>query len=317
MFGYIRPLEKELLVREDDLYRAAYCGVCLSLGRLGGQPARLTLSYDAAFLALLRMSLTGECAERRRIKCVRHSCRSREAIVSSRASDDAAAIALLLACGKLEDDRVDERGVLRAGARLAAAALDSAKKKISRSFGDAASAISVGLDALSEAERRADSAESFGLDAAAQINGIMLGDATAAGLDGSAARIMREIGISVGRWLYIIDALDDIDEDRRRGRFNPISVSYGRDRLTRDEALTLSCALAHETETALAALELASPEAETPAEAAAICRNILRLGMPAVAARTLDGVTLHDTEQSIRSQDRSEERALKQNDRPI
>ena len=51
MFGYIRPLECELKVREQQEYRAHYCGVCKAIGKRYGQIDRLALSYDAAFLA--------------------------------------------------------------------------------------------------------------------------------------------------------------------------------------------------------------------------------------------------------------------------
>ena len=62
MFGYIRPLECELKVREQAEYRGVYCGLCKSIGRRYGQLERLTLSYDCAFLALTLFALTGGAA---------------------------------------------------------------------------------------------------------------------------------------------------------------------------------------------------------------------------------------------------------------
>lgn len=58
MFGYIRPVERELRIRESEYYRALYCGICAAMGRLCGQRAMLTLSYDAVFIALLRAAVT-------------------------------------------------------------------------------------------------------------------------------------------------------------------------------------------------------------------------------------------------------------------
>ena len=60
MFGYIRPLECELKVREQAEYRGIYCGLCKSIGRRYGQLERLTLSYDCAFLALTLMAINGD-----------------------------------------------------------------------------------------------------------------------------------------------------------------------------------------------------------------------------------------------------------------
>ena len=59
MFGYIRPLECELKVREQAQYRGVYCGLCKSIGRRYGQIERLTLSYDCAFLALTLLAISG------------------------------------------------------------------------------------------------------------------------------------------------------------------------------------------------------------------------------------------------------------------
>ncbi len=68
MFGYIRPRTQELKVREDTLYRAAYCGLCRCLGKRYGFPARFLVNYDMTFLYLL---LSGQeaCAA-----CAPHFC---------------------------------------------------------------------------------------------------------------------------------------------------------------------------------------------------------------------------------------------------
>ena len=60
MFGYIKTYPPELKVREQESYRALYCGLCREMGRCDGQCARLTLSYDFVFLTLVRLSVTGE-----------------------------------------------------------------------------------------------------------------------------------------------------------------------------------------------------------------------------------------------------------------
>mgnify|MGYP000383949309 CR=1 FL=1 len=78
----------------------------------------------------------------------------------------------------------------------------------------------------------------------------MIGNAAAAGLDGAAARIVRAAASAAGRWLYCVDAADDLAEDRKHGRFNPISLLYGRGTLTPDEALTFSCTLSAELDAA-------------------------------------------------------------------
>ncbi len=292
MFGYIRPVERELRIRESEYYRALYCGICTAMGRLCGQRSRLTLSYDAVFIALLRAAVTGEQPEVSKIRCLRHPFCRRAAAEPCDAVDSAAVICTLLACGKLADDAADERGMRRFGARTAGRFLSRAAGRAGRLAVDAAAAVSNGMRELAEAEQRCSTPESASIDIPAAISGRMIGNAAAAGLDGAAARIVRAAASAAGRWLYCVDAADDLAEDRKHGRFNPISLLYGRGTLTPDEALTFSCTLSAELDAARAALDLADAEMRTRApEAWAICENILTLGMPRAAAGVTDKIT--------------------------
>lgn len=60
MFGYIRPVESELLVKEYEFYRAVYCSLCKTGGRRVSRFSRFFLNYDFVFLALVRLALTRE-----------------------------------------------------------------------------------------------------------------------------------------------------------------------------------------------------------------------------------------------------------------
>ena len=63
MFGYVRPYTPELLVKDNELYRATYCGLCRTMGKTTGKLSKLALSYDFVFLALLRFAVRGEKVE--------------------------------------------------------------------------------------------------------------------------------------------------------------------------------------------------------------------------------------------------------------
>ena len=75
MFGYIQPYIPNLTVGDYEYYRAAYCGLCRSMGKVCGSGSRLTLSYDGVFLALLRTALEN-CREREAVQAVFDECRS-------------------------------------------------------------------------------------------------------------------------------------------------------------------------------------------------------------------------------------------------
>ena len=57
MFGFVMADSKELSREQLNRYSAVYCGICRQIRQRASQSARLALSYDMAFLALLLMSL--------------------------------------------------------------------------------------------------------------------------------------------------------------------------------------------------------------------------------------------------------------------
>jgi septum site-determining protein MinD len=50
MFGYIKPQQSDLLVRQYELYRALYCGLCDTITSKVSPALSLSLSYDFVFL---------------------------------------------------------------------------------------------------------------------------------------------------------------------------------------------------------------------------------------------------------------------------
>ena len=97
MFGYIRPLECELKVREQAEYHAQYCGVCKAIGKRYGMGERLALNYDCAFLTAFLTALTGG-ASYARGGCGPRCYRGRRAIAQPSALlDYAADVNILLA----------------------------------------------------------------------------------------------------------------------------------------------------------------------------------------------------------------------------
>ena len=57
MFGFVTANMAELTKEQRSRYGGVYCGICVRIREQASQIARLGLSYDMAFLALLLMSL--------------------------------------------------------------------------------------------------------------------------------------------------------------------------------------------------------------------------------------------------------------------
>lgn len=227
MFGYIRPLVGEMKVRENEMFRALYCGLCRAMGQHTGCASTLTLSYDFVFLAVFRAALTGEKITVENHRCAVHPLKKRAMAADCETLAYCARAAALLTYAKLQDDLTDERGVRRLIARTLRPAASSLRRRARKSSGmeNLENAIAASLLRLGELEKaRCDS-----IDEAAACFGSLLAEILAFGLSGTAERIAREAGDAVGRFIYVIDAADDAPDDARKGRYNPIVCRYGED----------------------------------------------------------------------------------------
>ena len=273
MFGYVRVESPELKVKEYECYRATYCGLCRSMGKCTGQCSRMTLSYDIAFLAICRMALAHEQPRYEQKRCFVHPLRKRNVLRRNEILDYCASAAALLTYHQLRDDLADELGGKRFRARLTHPfAKHWHKKAIRRGLLALDEKIADGLVRLAALEAE----KPTSVDAPASIFGDILADIMAFGLDESDARIAEAAGRSIGRWIYIADALDDAEEDAARGRYNPFLLLYGHVP-TDGEREGIEIALKNELFSAEAAFDLIEFDCE---DFKSIVYNILYLGMP-------------------------------------
>lgn len=268
MFGYVKAEREELTLRQDTLYRAAYCGLCKEMGRCTGQCSRMTLSYDVVFLYLVRAALTGTLPEVKKGRCLLHPLHKKQIVQSDAELRFAARVSALLSYGKLCDDLADERGFKRVGKYAARPFLAHAKKKADLSA--LYETVHGHLASLAEIEGR----KLPSVDAPAEVFGALLADVFAYDLQGEAAKLAREIGYRTGRFIYAADAADDMAEDAKTGGYNPFLLLYGGtpDAEQRD---WMEKAAQYDLQALAAAVDLIDDHPLLP-----IIKNIIYLGMP-------------------------------------
>ena len=212
MFGYLVAAGNVLEETELQRYRAVYCGLCRSLKRCFGQPARLTLNYDMSFLVLLLSSLYEPEEESGESGCMRHPL-GHERFVMSAVSDYAANMNVALAYLKCLDDWKDDKNLTAlAEAKTLRAGYDAVKERCPRQC----AAIEKALNDLAEIE----AAGRLDPDAAAACFGNMMREIFVWRED-RWSETLRHMGDALGRFLYLLDAAMDLDEDAARGRYNP------------------------------------------------------------------------------------------------
>lgn len=218
MFGYIKPTTNTLSEEEQALYKSVYCGLCHSLGKIAGQCARLTLSYDFVFLALLRMAVSNETPMRQLLHCPSHPFKGCSAVVENKTLDYCAALSVLLTYESIEDKLTDEKGLAHFSARMAKIPakhyLNRVKRKTALPFDE----VRQHLQKLAFIEKNG--CESA--DAPAEIFGQLLADASSFGIEDEMMQFaVSKIMFRLGKWIYLIDAADDFIKDKKSGSFNP------------------------------------------------------------------------------------------------
>ena len=212
MFGYITVNKPELLVKDFDVYRAYYCGLCHALKKRLGKRAQLTLSYDMTFLAMLLTGLYEPKTEHVNRVCLLHPA-AKHPTYENEYLDYAADMNLLLSYYNLMDDWKDDRNVK---SRILAVSLRPAVGEIKERDPRQTEAVRRYLRRLGRCEQEA--AED--LDYVAGLTGEMLGELFVYQED-AWSTLLRRMGFFLGKFIYLMDALEDIDKDRKNGLYNP------------------------------------------------------------------------------------------------
>ena len=218
MFGYVTVNKDELKIKEWNRYRAYYCGLCHALKEVAGTKARMTVSYDMTFLTMLLDDLY-ECEKQEgKRRCVVHPVGKR-AFVKSDAAVYAAKMNLLLCYDNLLDDWKDDRNVASA---TAAAVLRKVRMKIAVEYPRQTRAVEEYIKNLDACEEKREA----NLDAAAGLTGEMLAELFCWKEDEWQADL-RGLGFYLGKFIYLMDAFEDIEKDKKRGSYNPFLLSHG------------------------------------------------------------------------------------------
>ncbi len=211
MFGYLTADLGRLNTEQTARYRSCYCGLCRAMRSEYGQMSRLALTYDMTFLILLLQSLYEQPEQAGCARCIAHPCKKR-AHFTCEISRYAGAMNTLLAYYKCLDDWQDERKFLRL---LYAKSLKKRVKKISSAYPRQCHAVKNSLAQLSLLEANPDTQA----DAAANAFAELMAELFVL-YDDRWADTLREFGFALGKFVYFMDAVCDLKDDRRHKRQN-------------------------------------------------------------------------------------------------
>ncbi|MBQ8546107.1 MAG: hypothetical protein IJ437_04120 [Clostridia bacterium] len=272
MFGYVKPCVPELKVRDHELYKATYCGLCRTMGKNTGCVSKFTLSYDFVFLALLRMASMGEKAEVKMRRCLVHPFKKRPMLEPNESLKFSARAGVILTKSKLKDNINDSRGLARIKAKIVGL-VSVFLKKAPKNLIPLQEKINACIDELTMLEKE----NSDSLDKTANTFGDLLGYLASFGIEGPTSRIVYDIAFHLGKLIYIIDACDDFESDKKTDSFNVIKNAFGNN-ITDETKEILHCSMTLELEKMSRSVELLDFSGYKDVER--ILKNITYIGMP-------------------------------------
>ncbi len=251
MFGYVRPSAARLTDEDKGRFGAAYCGLCRALGARYGTAARFILNYDFAFLSILLWPQ--DEPPRLHSRCIAHPWKGRDYFPGNAALELAADQSVILAWWQLQD-ALEDPGKGKGKYRAAAAALRGAYIRARHFRPDFDRATREHLAHLRELEKR----RCPSLDEPADTFAQLLAGAAGEVGDPVKRRVLEQILYHLGRWVYLVDAADDLAEDFASRSYNPLICRFAltEGKLTDEARESLVVSLDHSVRLMAAAFEL-------------------------------------------------------------
>lgn len=231
MFGYVMPLKDELKIREYEAFKSYYCGLCFHIKKHFGNLPRMILNYDMTFLAILLDGLSPKESLTAQKVCMTNPIKKKPVLLNNEALFYAAAMNVALVYFKILDDKHDEHSFK---SKVLALGLLPYKNKFPASMHILYTTIEENLNQLTALEEHKDFssideiAHPFSLIVAHIFKDYpfeMIDDSP------SLREHLFQFGYCLGKWIYIIDAADDLEEDLLKNKFNPLDFLYNKENL--------------------------------------------------------------------------------------
>ncbi len=212
MFGYVYVNQNSMTEESMAQYRAYYCGLCQVLKKSSGRKGQILLNYDMTFLIILLTGLYELPKEESRFVCPLHPGKKKLAYINE-ASRYASDMNVLLSYHNLVDDWKDDKNVPK---HVFSMMLKKDYERIAKEYPRQAKALEVYMERLAFLEERREA----NLDAISGLTGEMLGEIFAWRED-LWAEELKWLGCYLGKFIYLMDAYEDLERDRRHCAYNP------------------------------------------------------------------------------------------------
>jgi len=217
VFGYVVMNKPEIKFKDFDMYRSFYCGLCRELKERYGLSGQITLTYDMTFVILLLSGLYEPPTKKGSTRCIVHPVR-RQPVRKNAITEYAADMNIFLTYYKCKDDWNDERSI---PGLIFGKLLEGKEKKSEKLWSKKVQTIVSCLDELSALEKE----NATDIDRVSGCFGRIMAEIFAYRED-VWEPTLRRMGFYFGKFIYLLDAYDDVEEDVKKGNYNPFSKDY-------------------------------------------------------------------------------------------
>lgn len=212
MFGYVKINKMDLTFREYENYRGYYCGLCKSLKDNHGEISRLSLNYDITFLIVLLSSVYNPKSDVSNEGCITNPFKKKKKIINE-VTEYASCMNVLLTYYKLEDNLNDDNKLKD---KLAFNIYKNKLKTAYEKYPEKAEYIKLQLETLHNLEKE----KSTNIDLVSNTFAKIMAEIFAYKNDEN-EKFLRNIGFNIGKYIYILDAYEDLEKDYKKNRYNP------------------------------------------------------------------------------------------------
>lgn len=223
MFGYVKIDKQELLVKDYEAYKAVYCGLCKTLGKRYSVFSRMLLNYDYTFFGVLMLASAEKAPEVKNQGCLFNPLCKKNCCTRVSSLDRAADALILTSYFKLNDSIADSKLLKRTGYRLLRLLLKPLFKKAKKYAPDICDMLEAYMSEQNAVEKKTDTCLDEAAEPTSRFMASLLETASANETD---RRILKQMGYNLGKWIYIVDALDDLKDDVKDKNFNPVINEY-------------------------------------------------------------------------------------------
>lgn len=222
MLGYVKAFKPEMKIKDYELYRGIYCSLCRALGRNYSPIAQLFLSYDFAFAAVLRLAVMQGCFSFAQKRCPYNPAK-KCMICSEKGELDYCSHAVIITVYYKVLDNLHDKGLKsKLLAALIYPIVRLMHKKAVRLAPEIEKIIGESMKKQSETEKK----NGVGIDEAAHPSADALGKVISLGFEDDMKNKLYSLGYMIGRFVYILDAADDLEDDLKSGSFNPFKQNF-------------------------------------------------------------------------------------------